>query len=303
MGLKHLPQGMIGLMVTAMFACTISNMDTGLNKNSGFFMRSFYMRIWRKNRSEQEYLMASRIATIVLGVLIILAAIGLNQIKGLSLFALMLNFSSMVAIPIAIPLIWGLFFRKAPSWAGWSTTVLGLLISLNVYYVLDPEVVRNLLGIAAPFTTYVYSEFYLLIASMFLGVPLMSAWFLTTLLFSRHNTHDYNQQVDEVFTNMNTPVITDPEKTKAMDYAQLRMLARLAFPYGIFIMLLALIPNDLFGRSCFVMVGMMITVVGWALHRGAQKKAPLKAGCATPEQSRTRLLLQRIHRVSRDRTT
>jgi hypothetical protein len=76
---------------------------------------------------------------------------------------------------------------------------------------------------------------------------------------------------------MNTPVITDPEKTKAMDYAQLRMLARLAFPYGIFIMLLALIPNDLFGRSCFVMVGMMITVVGWALHRGAQKKAPLKA--------------------------
>ncbi len=277
MGLKHLPQGMVGLMVTAMFACTISNMDTGLNKNSGFFMRSFYMRILRKNRSEREYLLASRITTIVLGVLIILTAIGLNQLKGLSLFALMINFSSMVAIPIAIPLIWGLFFRKAPHWAGWSTTLLGLVISWNIYYVLDPEVIRNLLGIAVPFTKYVYAEFYLLIASMFLGVPLMSAWFFVTLLFSKNNTEDYNKQVDEVFTNMNTPVITDPEKTKAMDYAQLRMLAQLAFPYGIFVILLALIPNDLFGRSCFFMVGMMITVVGWALHRAAQKKAPMRA--------------------------
>ncbi|HTY37879.1 MAG TPA: transporter [Bacteroidota bacterium] len=277
MGLQHLPQGMIGLMVTAMFACTISNMDTGLNKNSGFFMRSFYMRIMRKNRSEKEYLLASRITTVVLGILIILTSIGLNQLKGLSLFALMINFSSMVAIPIAIPLIWGLVFRRAPSWAAWSTTLLGLLISLNVYYVLDPEVIRNLLGIAVPFTKYVYNEFYLLIASMLIGVPLMSAWFFVSLLFPGRNTDEYNRNADEVFTNMTIPVITDPEKTKAMDYAQLRMLSRLAFPYGVFVMLLVFIPNDLFGRSCFIMVGLMITVVGWLLHRAALKKAPAAA--------------------------
>ncbi len=155
--------------------------------------------------------------------------------------------------------------------------MLGLVISWNIYYVLDPEVIRNLLGIAAPFTRYVYSEFYLLIVSMFLGVPLMSAWFLGTLLFSKYNTREYEKNVDEVFANMRTPVITDPEKTKAMDYAQLRMLARLAFPYGIFVVLLALIPNDLFGRTCFVMVGMMITAVGWLLHRAAQKKAPVSS--------------------------
>jgi uncharacterized BrkB/YihY/UPF0761 family membrane protein len=59
-----------------------------------------------------------------------------------------------------------------------------------------------------------------------------------------------------------------------MDYAQLRMLARLAFPYGIFVILLAFIPNDMFGRSCFVMVGATIAAVAWALHRAAQKKAP-----------------------------
>jgi solute:Na+ symporter, SSS family len=189
----------------------------------------------------------------------------------------MINFSSMVAIPIAIPLIWGLFFRKAPSWAGWSTTLFGLIISLIIYYVLDPEFVRTLLCITVPFTKYVYSEFYLLIASMLLGVPLMSAWFFVTLLFSKYNSDEYKKHVDEVFVNMNTPVITDPEKTKAMDYAQLRMLSRLAFPYGLFVILLVLIPNDLFGRFCFLMVGMMITVVGWALHRAAQKKAPSRA--------------------------
>ena len=275
MGLMHMPQGMIGLMVTAMFACTISNMDTGLNKNSGFFMRSFYMRILRKNRSEKEYLVASRITTIILGLLIILTAIGLYTMKGVSLFALMVNFSSMVAIPIAIPLIWGLIFKKAPSWSAWSTTLLGLIISIYIYYGLNPESIRQLLGILIPFTKYIIDEFYMLIVSMLIGVPLMSLWFFGSLFFSRYNTPDYTAEVDKVFENMHTPVITDPEKTREMDYAQLNMLARLAFPYGVFVMLLALIPNEIGGRLCFILAGAMITIVGWLLHRTAQKRKPL----------------------------
>jgi Na+/proline symporter len=271
-----MPQGMIGLMVTAMFACTISNMDTGLNKNSGFFMRSFYMRILRKNRPEKEYLIASRITTIILGALIILTAIGLYKMQGVSLFALMVNFSSMVAIPIAIPLIWGLIFKKAPQWSAWSTTVLGLIISCFIYYVLDPELTRNLLGIAIPFTKYIIDEFYMLIVSMFIGVPLMSLWFLGTLFFSRYNNPDYTTAVDKVFQNMHTPVITDLEKTREMDYAQLNMLAKLAFPYGVFVMLLALIPNEIGGRLCFILAGAMITFVGWLLHKAAQNRKPLK---------------------------
>ncbi len=275
MGLMHMPQGMVGLMVTAMFACTISNMDTGLNKNSGFFMRSFYMSVLRKGRQEKEYMIASRITTIVLGCFIIVTAIGLNELKGLSLFALMINFSSLVAIPIAIPLIMGLFFKRAPKWSGWSTTVVGLIVSLVLYNnVVDPLIIVKFLGVDIPFTEYMKSEFYMLIVSMFFGVTIMSLWFLGTLYFGKYNTAEYNTQVDEVFANMHTPVITDPEKTKAMDYAQLRMLARLAFPYGVFVFLLALIPNGIGGRLCFSFIGAMIAGVGWLLHRAAQKKAP-----------------------------
>jgi Na+/proline symporter len=276
MGLMHMPQGMIGLMVTAMFACTISNMDTGLNKNSGFFMRSVYMRLLRKGRPEKEYLIVSRITTVVLGILIIATAIGLYKMQGVSLFALMVNFSSMVAIPIAIPLIWGLITKKAPKCAAWSTTLLGLIISCFIYYVLDPEIVKNVLGIVIPFTKYIRDEFYLLVVSMLIGVPMMSLWFWSTVLFARHDDPEYSAEVNRVFQNMETPVVTDPEKTREMDYAQLKMLAKLAFPYGVFIMFLALIPNNFGGRLCFILAGGMITSVGWLLHRTARKRMPVQ---------------------------
>jgi solute:Na+ symporter, SSS family len=275
MGLMHMPQGMVGLMVTAMLAVTISNMDTGLNKNSGFFIRSVYMKILRKNRPEKEYMLASRITTVILGVFIILSAIGLNSIQDLSLFDIMQMFSSMVAIPIAIPLIWGLIFRRAPKWAGWSTTLLGLITSYYVVYGLNPDIIRNFLGVAVPFTKSIQNEYYNFFAVMFIGVIVMSLWFFFTLLFAKNNSQDYNEQVDELFDNMNTPVITDPEKTKAMDYAQLNMLSKLALPYGVFVMLLAFIPNDITGRFYFILVGAMITLVGWMLKKAAKKKMPV----------------------------
>ncbi|MEF1215951.1 transporter, partial [Vibrio alginolyticus] len=37
-----MPAGMVGLLMSAMFAATMSSMDSGLNRNAGIFVMNFY---------------------------------------------------------------------------------------------------------------------------------------------------------------------------------------------------------------------------------------------------------------------
>ena len=83
--MKVLPVGMMGLLVCGLFAATISSMDSGLNRNAGIFVRSFYQRVVNKP-SPTHLLIAGRMASAVFGILIILIAIFISQLKGMELF-------------------------------------------------------------------------------------------------------------------------------------------------------------------------------------------------------------------------
>lgn len=37
---EYMPIGMVGLLIAAMFAATMSSMDSGLNRNSGIFVKT-----------------------------------------------------------------------------------------------------------------------------------------------------------------------------------------------------------------------------------------------------------------------
>jgi hypothetical protein len=63
----------------------------------------------------------------VFGILIILAGLLWLNLKDWDLFEIMTVFGSMIAIPIAMPLVWGLFIKGAPRWSAWSTVLVGFL--------------------------------------------------------------------------------------------------------------------------------------------------------------------------------
>ncbi len=64
---RVLPQGMIGLMVCAIFAATMSSMDTALNKNAGFFVKNFYAEFLRPNADERELLFIGKLFSFIFG--------------------------------------------------------------------------------------------------------------------------------------------------------------------------------------------------------------------------------------------
>jgi len=269
-GLKYMPVGMLGLMMSAIFAATMSNMDTGLNKNAGIFIRNFYRPYLRKHASETEYLFAGRITSFVFGILIILVAYIISKF-GVGIFNVMNMFSAMVALPFIMPLIWGIVIKRTPSWAGWSTVCVGFFSSLAFNHWLNPAA----LGIPSA-----EQDDYILIGGTIINVVACSLWFLGTALFARFNPPEYVKQEEEFFKRLHTPVTSDPEQTRKIDFAQLNTLSWLSIPYGGFVMLLAAIPNPLEGRLSFIVSGGLIVIVGLLLRWRAQTLAARTGGGA-----------------------
>jgi SSS family solute:Na+ symporter len=269
MGMRTMPAGMIGLMVASIFAATTSSMEPGLNKNAGIFVLNFWKPILRKQATDRELLIVGKVASLFFGMAVIVAALALESIQGFGLFDMMMLFSSRVAIPFLIPLIWGIIIKRTPSWAGWTTVVVGLVVSYLGAH-LDLDLVRRVLGQATPFTKRELDEVAFL-TSLLLNVGVSSLWFCATALFARFNPPEVTRREDVFFERMSRPVVTDPVQTRATDRAQLRTLGILGIPYGGFLILLAAIPNPLSGRVSFVLSGAGIVAISLVLFRASER--------------------------------
>ena len=78
--LNDLVPGLSGLFIAALFAATMSSVDSGINSISAAFTTDWYKRLIAPGRTEKHYLKTSRIATFVLGLLGTLAALFLGRI-------------------------------------------------------------------------------------------------------------------------------------------------------------------------------------------------------------------------------
>ncbi len=244
--LDVMPAGMVGLLISGIFAATMSAMDGGLNRNAGFFVKNFYQVVVKPAASEGELLIVSKMATGVFGVLVIFTAGFLTtRLATAGLFNQMLDFGALVALPYAMPLLWGAVIKRAPSWAGWSTALVGFGVSLVVFEFLDNDSFQRTMG-WAPFTRR-EQEDWLLVAGVLLNIPICSAWFLGSCWFARKRSAAEQARVDEFFRRMATPIPADPEE-KGSDARQCQTLGALSLAYGGFIALMLLIPNPVPGR-------------------------------------------------------
>ena len=128
MSLKLLPAGLCGLMVSAMFAATMSSMDTSLNVNAGILIVNLYKRWLRKNAGPKEQLFAGRACNILFAGLIITVAVYYSSLQG-GIFIIAYKLSSFLALPIALPCFFVYFIRKAPWWSAISTSIVGSIVS------------------------------------------------------------------------------------------------------------------------------------------------------------------------------
>ena len=267
----YMPAGMVGLLIAAMFAATMSSMDSGLNRNSGIFVKNFYQPIVRPDAAEKELMLVSKITSTFFGIAIILVALFINSLRGLSLFDTMMYVGALVGFPMTIPAFMGFFIRKTPDWAGWGTLVVGAIVSYYVGFVITAEMVEGWFNLAQPLTRREWSELTVAIGLM-AHVVFTAGFFAFSTLFYKKLSPAREKDVDRFFGNLSTPLVNESAEQKDLDNRQRRMLGSLISVAGVGVMTMFLLPNPLWGRMVFILCGVIVLAVGLLLVNAADDK-------------------------------
>jgi len=109
---KLLPTGLIGLVIAAMFAATMSMLSSDYNVAANVLTNDVYLRLINKNASGKNLVFVGRIMTVLVGVLSLGVAFFMLELGGEGLFRGMMQLFGIFTAPVAIPMIFGLLSDK-----------------------------------------------------------------------------------------------------------------------------------------------------------------------------------------------
>ena len=268
--MRVLPDGMLGLLVTGLFAVTMANMDTGLNRNAGIFIKNFYSPILRPRATERELMLASRVCSIIFGLLIIGIGILIALFRTANLFNYVIVLGVLLGTPLTVPLAWGMLIKRTPPWAAWSTVLAGFFVAAMFRFAIPVTWFPYLMGWHRPLSPTASQD--VMFVSMTLAVLIIaSGWYLFTMRFADRSPVPYKKDVEMFFKDMNTPIDPMAEGVPGEDYRQCRVISRLCLVYGSAMLLAMLIPNTLGGRLCFMAIGIAILTISLLLHLAGRK--------------------------------
>ncbi len=242
-----LPTGMTGLMVVAMFAATMSSMDSGLNRNAAIFIRDAYPPLCnligiKPSEDERKLFILGQVFSLIFGVLIIGLSLYFAASNGKGIFEWMLDIGALLAMPMAIPMILALFIKRAPWW--------------SAIFAVGATLIPSLLAFFDVGGVWSYQE------KIAYGCTVGIGSFLLTMPFWKTATVQYRAQVDHFFTTMHTPVDFEKEVGQANDASQLKIIGGFAIVVGFFIGTLVVLPNPASGRLCILAVGGFVAGIG-----------------------------------------
>jgi len=261
---EYMPVGMVGLLISAMFAATMSSMDSGLNRNSGIFVKNFYQVVLRPKATEKELVTCSKITSTVFGLVIIFVALFINSLKGLSLFDVMMNVGALISFPMTVPAFCGFFIRKTPDWAAWATLIVGAVVSYYVGLVITADDIQNWFNLETPLTGREWKD--LKVGLGLLGhIVITGGFFCSTMFFYKPLSAEREKDVDTFFNNLATPLRNESSAQAVLDNKQRQMLGKLIASAGAGIMAMFFLPNAFLPSLVFVLCGGIVLAVGLLL--------------------------------------
>lgn len=247
--LNLLPNGLLGMVLVAMFSATASSMDTGLNANSAVIVRNIFPPLRRFRGlapldGHSEMVWGKRVS-IVLAIFIIGLTLWMAEFGRSGIFELVLGFASAVNFPMTLPFFLVLIFRKAPRLSAIFSISAGLL---------GPRLVEPLfewVGFVTDFPTRV---------AIVAGCSLTG--FALSYLWPRKDSEAEVAATRDFYSNMRRRVDFKLEVGEGNDREQLRMIGILTLTIAFGILLLLFIPNDLQARKVISLMGLGVGLVG-----------------------------------------
>lgn len=149
---KLLPPGLLGMMLAAMFSATMSSLNSEYNIMAGVLTNDVYKRLLVPHAGPGHLVWVGRGFTVLIGLGITLGAMLIGGMGGA--FEANKLFTSILAIPLAVPLLFGLWFRRPTTPALVLSIVAGAATALvlNFWEPLEEGVRGLLAGLNYSFT-------------------------------------------------------------------------------------------------------------------------------------------------------
>ena len=129
-----LPAGMIGMVIAAMFSATMSSLAGNFNAAAAVVTNELYLKVAGKNPSARAKMVAARVATVLVGGLVVGLTFVMQYAQGADdLFNLSNKVFGVFLPPIAIPMLAGLLLRRLSKRAGMMGLVGGIAVGLAIF--------------------------------------------------------------------------------------------------------------------------------------------------------------------------
>lgn len=214
--LTLLPNGLIGIMLAAMFSSAMASLSGTFNMHAGIISKDVYQTLFAKGTSDSGMLRVGRITTVSVALLITFLAV-LLAVNGKSIFQVMVTFNTIISLAYGPPALLGLVVKKTPRWSGLASFLVGLSIG----------------SIGSFFFGWG------LVANVAVVVPVSIAMFLLSRLFDQPvGLHAVRRE--KLFDRLNTPVDVERELTDSVDQTErvFRFLSRVSGAVGLLTLLL-----------------------------------------------------------------
>jgi SSS family transporter len=180
-----LPVGMIGMMLAAMAAATMSTIDSAVNMIAGILSRDIIQPRLKKVGDDHHLLALGKTLTLILGVGAIVVAILVNH-GFTTVFDALTKLWGWGGLSYAVPVILGLLVARTSKWAALVVLPVG-----TVTAVICTEVFK--------FQPYGYTVPIVLIVSL-------ATFFGSRLFYRRGRDPEYDANVDALFGELKRPV-------------------------------------------------------------------------------------------------
>ena len=214
--LTVLPNGLIGIMLAAMFSATMSSISGTLNLHASIISRDIFPTLFPRRAGDAERLLIGWVATFAVGLVIIALAMTMAA-QGQSVFKVMLTFNTIMSLAYGPPALLGLIVKRTPYWSGLASFAAALALGSYGTFALGWELVKNVVCV----------------------IPLAVAVFFLSGLFPRENPAHAARR-ESLFRRLATPVDVARELSAVTDHTAevFRFLSRTTAVVGLLSLLL-----------------------------------------------------------------
>lgn len=171
-----MPAGLKGLLVASFLAAFMSTMDTHLCWGGSYLVADIYRRFWYKEGTERHYVLASRVAVLILVCIAALVAWQMNSIERAWIY--------VIELTAGIALVWLLrwYWWRVTAWSEISA-MLGSLLIANGYFIATGLSKIGLVSAGAlESLSLFYGSEYDMVRALFILITCTLIWVVVTLL-------------------------------------------------------------------------------------------------------------------------